>query len=367
MTDIAFFLRDLGGGGAEKAMLNLAAGFAEQGLKVDLILVKYEGDYLSLVSPKVNLVKLSQERLATSLPFLVNYLRNVQPKVLISTLDDPNTIALLAKKLANVSTRVIITVQTHITRSVQMTTQFKQRLTPLFVRWLYSWADEIVAVSQGVAEDVIKITRLPQEKVKVIYNPIFSSNLLDKYNEPVNHPWFMDQQLPVILGVGRLEPQKDFPTLIRAFALVRQKYQARLVILGQGKQLSNLIALVQELKLNEYVDFPGFVANPHAYMAQANLFVLSSVFEGFGNVLVEAMLAGIPVVSTDCESGPAEILGHGQYGKLAPVGDVTALADAMLNTIQTNPDRQLLRQRGCEFSLDAALSQYRQIFNFDEY
>jgi glycosyltransferase involved in cell wall biosynthesis len=364
MTDVAFFLRDLGGGGAEKAMLNLACGFAEQGLKVDLVLVKYEGDYLSNISPKVNLVKLNQRRLSMSLPSLVSYLRKVQPKVLISTLDDPNTIALLAKKLANVPTRVIITVQTHITQGTQMANnKVKEIIGLLSVRWFYSWADEIVAVSQGVAEDAAYISGLPLEKIKYIYNPIFSSNLLDKYHEPVTHPWFVDKQFPVILGVGRLEPQKDFPTLIHAFALVRQKYPARLVILGQGRQLSNFKTLVQELKLEDDVDFPGFVDNPHAYMAQANLFVLSSIFEGFGNVLVEAMIAGTPVVSTDCESGPAEILGNGQYGKLVKVGDVQGLADAMLSTLDSPTDPELLRQRGSEFSLDAALSQYKQLFH----
>ncbi len=231
MTDIAFFLMDLGGGGAEKVMLSLAGGFAEQGLNVDLVLVKTEGDYLSLISPKVRLVKLEGKRLITSLPLLVNYLRKEQPKVLISTLDDTNTIALLGKQLANVSTRVIITVQTHLSRSYQMSTNVKRRLTPLFVRWFYPWADGIVAASQGVAEDAARISGLPLEQIEVIYNPIFTSNLQEKFHQPANHPWFLHKHQPVILGVGRLEKQKDFTTLIRAFALLRQQYPARLMIL----------------------------------------------------------------------------------------------------------------------------------------
>jgi glycosyltransferase involved in cell wall biosynthesis len=365
MTDIAFFLMDIGGGGAEKVMLTLASGFAEQGLKVDLVLVKVEGDYLALISPKVRLVNLEGKRLITSLPLLGNYLNKEQPKVLMSALDDTNTIALLAKKLANVSTRVIVTVHTHISRSCQMSTQLKRRLTPLFVRWFYPLADEIVAVSQGVAEDAAYVSGLSLEKIKVIYNPIYTSNLIEKYHQPVEHPWFLDKHRPVILGVGRLEKQKDFPTLIRAFALVRQQYAARLMILGQGKELPHLETLVKELNIEEDVAFPGFVANPYAYMTQAKLFVLSSSFEGFGNVLVEAMLAGTPVVSTDCESGPAEVLENGKYGKLVAVGDVNGLATAMINTLNNPLDAELLKQRGREFSLEENLIQYQQVFNFN--
>ncbi|MBW4560911.1 MAG: glycosyltransferase [Mojavia pulchra JT2-VF2] len=365
MTDIAFFLMDLGGGGAEKVMLTLADGFAEQGLKVDFVLVKVEGDYLSLISPKVRLVKLEGKRLITSLTLLVNYLKQEQPKILISALEDTNTIALLAKKLASVSTRVIVTVHNHISRSCQMSTQLKRRLTPLFVRWLYPWADAIVAVSEGVAEDAAQVSGLALEQIKVIHNPIYTSDLIEKYHQPVNHPWFLDKHHPVILGVGRLEKQKDFPTLIRAFALLRQQYPARLMILGQGKELPYLETLVKELNMEEDVAFPGFVANPYAYMAQAKLFVLSSSFEGFGNVLVEAMLAGTPVVSTDCESGPAEILENGKYGKLVAVGDVNGLAEAMINTLNNPPDSELLEQRGREFSLEANLAQYQQVFNFN--
>ncbi|OKH41530.1 glycosyl transferase [Calothrix sp. HK-06] len=363
MTDIAFFLMDVGGGGAEKAMLTLAGGFAEQGLKVDVVLVKTEGEYLSFISPKVRLVKLEGQRLITSLPLLVNYLKREQPKVLISTLDDPNAIALWAKQFARVSTRVVVTVQNHLSRSCQMSDQLKRRLTPLFARLFYPWADEIVAASQGVAKDVACITGLPPEQIEVIYNPIFTSDLLEKFQQPVNHPWFLDKHLPVILGVGRLVKQKDFPTLIRAFALVQQQYSSRLMILGQGEELPHLQRLVKELNLEESVIFPGFIANPYAYMAQAKVFVLSSAFEGFGNVLVEAMLAGTPVVSTDCESGPAEILENGKYGKLVAVGDVPGLAEAIISTLNNPVNPELLRQKGREFSLETISSEYRKVFN----
>jgi glycosyltransferase involved in cell wall biosynthesis len=360
MTDIAFFLVNLYGGGAEKVMINLANGFAEKGMKVDLVVAILEGEYLSLISPKVRLIDSKSSRLISSLPSLVNYLKQNRPQVLISALEDPNTIAVIAKRLAGVSTSVILTVHNHLSRAYKQSKDFKSKLTPLFVRLFYPWADGIVAVSQGVAEDAAKMSNLPLDKVKVIYNPIFTDDLIEKFDQPVNHPWFLEDKIPVILGVGRFTKQKDFPTLIRAFALVQKQCSARLMILGQGDDLPSLQALVTELSLEENVCFPGFVPSPYAYMKQSTLFVLSSIFEGFGNVLVEAMLAGTPVVSTDCESGPAEILADGKYGHLVAVGDVQGLATAMIKTLENPLDSQLLRARGQEFSLEAALTKYQQ-------
>ncbi|MEW6491811.1 MAG: glycosyltransferase [Cyanobacteriota bacterium] len=360
MTDVAIFLMDLDGGGAERVMINLARGFGEQGLKVDLVLVKAEGPYLSQLSQKVRVVKLDSSRLILSLPPLVRYLKQEKPPVLISALEDTNMVALWAKKLAGVSTQVVVTVHNHLSREAKNSTTLKRRLTPQFVKWFYPWADTIVAVSQGVAEDLVDMG-LPSKKIKAIYNPIVTPELSEKLQEPIDHPWFSPGQPPVILGVGRLEKQKDFPTLIHAFARVRQQHPARLMILGEGSDRSHLDSLVQELGLTEDVVFGGFVANPYAYMAQATVLVLSSAWEGFGNVLVEAMAAGTPVVSTDCESGPAEILANGQYGKLVAVGDSQGMAKAIADTLNESPDATFLQQRASEFSLKKALLEYEQL------
>ena len=362
MTDIAFFLVSLDGGGAEKVMLSLAGGFAEQGFKVDIVVAILKGEYLSLISPKVRLIDLKSQRLIGSLPGLVSYLKQNRPKTLISALEDPNTIAIVAKKLAGVPTSVILTLHNHLSRATQYSSNLKGRLIPLFARLILPMADGVVAVSQGVAEDAAKMSKLPLTRIRVIYNPIFTEDLLAKFREPVDCPWLMDNQTSLILGVGRLTAQKDFPTLIRAFALVRQQCSARLMILGQGEDLIGLQDLVTDLNLGEDVIFPGFVLNPYAYMTKASLFVLSSIFEGFGNVLVEVMLAGVPVVSTDCESGPAEILANGQYGNLVAVGDVNGLAAAMVATLKNPIDPNVLQARGQEFSLAAALSSYQEIF-----
>lgn len=364
MTDIAFFLVNLDGGGAEKVMLSLADGFAAKGLKVDLVLAKLEGEYLSFIPPNVRVVNLESPRLITSLPLLVKYLKKHRPQVLISALEDPNTLAIIAKMLARVPTRIVITVHNHLSRYCTQSNELKRKITPFLVRWLFPYADAIVAVSQGVADDAVKMSRLSPQRIDTIYNPIFTPDLLTKIQEPLEHPWFIDSQPPVILGVGRLTKQKDFATLIRAFALVKQQFSARLMILGQGEELAALTALVAELNLVDDVAFPGFVANPYAYMHKAELLVMSSIFEGFGNVIVEGMIAGTSVVATDCESGPAEILANGKYGKLVAVGDVPGLANAIVSTLKNPLDPTILQQRGQEFSLATALAKYQKIIDF---
>lgn len=363
MTDIAFFLMDLNGGGAEKVMLSLANGFVEQGLKVDLVLVKLEGEYLPLISPKVRVINLQSHRLLAGLYPLVKYLKQNCPKMLISALEDPNTIAILAKILAQVPTRFVVTVHNPLLPTYEKSTELKRKLIPFFVRWLFPIADAVVSVSQGVADGVAKISGLSQKDMTVIYNPIFTPDLLTKIHEPINHPWFLDNRTSVILGVGRLSKEKDFPTLIRAFALVKNRYPVKLIILGQGEELPGLLNLVKELNLVDDVAFPGFVTNPYSYMKQAKMLVMTSLFEGFGNVLVEGMIAGISVISTDCESGPSEILANGKYGMLASVGDIQGLATAMINTLNNPLDPELLRKRGQEFSLEAALAKYQWLFN----
>lgn len=334
--DIAIFLRDLCGGGAERVMLNLACGFIERGLKVDLVLARAEGQYLARVPPEVRLVDLKARWLPTSPPKLVQYLRQVRPGGLLSALHYPCEIALWAKRFSGVSTRVVVSEHNTLSLEAQRIPQLSVGLTPLAARLFYPWADGIVAVSQGVAKDLARVTCLPLERIKVIYNPVVVPELFTQAKELIDHAWFKPGEPPVVLGVGRLFAQKDFPTLIRAFAQVRQMRPARLMILGSGPEEPRLIALVRELGLEEDVAMPGFVNNPYAYMAQATVFVLSSAWEGLGNVLVEAMAVGTPVVATNCECGPEEILDGGKYGLLTPVGDSKAMAEAILSVLSGN-------------------------------
>lgn len=362
---ISIFLPALEGGGAERAMLHLAQGFAQCGIKTNLVVAEAEGAYLDMLPPGVKLVNLQAKApvLVSKTLALRQYLQQVQPDILLSALDIASS-ATWAKRLAGVSTRVVMCVQTNLSqqfRDHQPLTGGKIR--PQLVRWFYPWADQIVAASEGVAANVAEMTNLSLEQIHVIYNPVVTPAMQAKMQTPIAHPWFASGAPPVILGVGRLVTQKDFPTLIRAFAILRQQRKARLMILGEGDQRSKLEALIQDLGLTNDVALPGFVENPYAYMAKASVFTLSSIFEGFGNVVAEALAAGTPVVSTDCESGPAEILANGQYGKLVPIRDETALASAIAITLEQPRNSNRLQQRAEAFSLNTVTQQYLQVLH----
>ncbi len=360
---ITFFLPELYGGGAQKVVLNLAKGFSERGIEVDLILGRAEGVYLSQIPSNIKLVDLKARRLITSFPALVKYLRIEKPKVLISALSGANLLAIWARSFSRVETRVVLTVHSIVSYESSNYTNFRHKLIPYLMRYSYTWADNVVAVSKGGAQSLVDTINLPSQLIKVIYNPVVIPEISEKAKKTVDNPWFSHEQPPVILGVGRLTRLKDFPTMIRAFAKVRTVKKVRLVILGEGEERQSLETLIQELRLDGEVLLPGFVDNPYAYMAKAAVFVLSSAHEGFGNVLVEAMACGTTVVSTNCESGPAEILEAGKYGNLVPVGEPDALANAILLALDAPLPAQRLRSRAEEFSVDKICDRYLEVIS----
>ncbi len=358
---IAIFLASLRGGGAERNMLRLANSFAEQGIKVDLVLAQKDGIYFSEVSPQVNLVHLEANRVLLSLPKLVRYLKQEKPAYLICALNHINLVGLWAKSLAGVSTRIIVTVRNTLSSESNQST-WKNFLINGLIHHCYPWSDSIVAVSGGVADNLAATVNLPRNHIKVIYNPVVTPNLLLEAKANIDHPWFTPREPPVILGVGRLTKQKDFPTLIKAFAIAQQNYSARLMILGEGEERPQLEALIKELGLEDKVSLPGFVNNPFAYMAQAALFVLSSAWEGLPTVLIEAMAVGTPVVATNCKSGPEEIIAGGEYGNLVSVGDVEGLAKAMVATLNNPIAPEVLQSRAKqEFSQEKSVTEYLKL------
>lgn len=364
---VAFFLRTLGGGGAERVLLNLSSGFVENGLDVDLVLSAGEGLELWEIPHGVRVVDLKAPRVSASLPRLVRYLQQEQPLALIPSLHYANEVALLAKYISGVSTQVVIPEHNSLSKEVKHheVKVTRRLLIPFFVRHFYKFADSIVAVSHGVAKDLAHMTGLPLDHIRVIYNPAIAPELRELAKEPVEHKWFAPGEPPVILGVGRLEDQKDFPTLIRAFARVRQVRPARLMILGWGPDRPQLEALVRELDLESDVAMPGHVKNPFAYMAQSAVFVLSSAWEGLPTVLIEAMAVGTPVVSTDCESGPAEVLDNGKYGSLVTVGDSEGLAKEILNVLSGN-SKQVDPAWLDQFTLKASTRKYLAALGIDQ-
>lgn len=377
MKKLAIFLTDLGGGGAERVMVNLANEFARREYEVDLLLVKKEGVYLSQLSSAVNLIDLGTRKLVLSVPKLVTYLRRDRPPTLLTALEDTNIIAILsnaiAKQLDAIArtrrppTRLIITVHNNLSQESLDGENLKRRLVPKLLKWIYPFADRIVAVSKGVAADLVSLG-IHQRQVRVVYNPILTPDF-DALASAALSPgrsfekaseWFASD-VPVVLGAGRLAAQKDFKTLIRAFALAKEQRSLRLVILGEGSEQTALEDLVRQLDLSEVVIFSGFVDNPLTYMSRADVCVLSSAWEGFGNVLVEAMGVGTPVVSTNCPSGPSEILAAGTYGRLAPVGHAAALSKAILATLESPLEGHLLKRRARDFSVETVVDEYEKL------
>lgn len=340
-------------------MVELARGFLGRGMRVDIVVAQREGPNLGHLPPQAGVVDLKAKRVSLALPALTRYLRKTAPDGLISALPHANVIAVAARCLAGSRTRLVLTEHTTASLSAAHSENRRGRVLPMFMRFAYPSADAVVAVSNGVADDLARLLKLDRSRITTIYNPIAAPRLIELSEQPVEHEWFADRRIPVILSAGRLTPAKDFLTLIRAFGLVRKRMEARLVILGEGNERARLEDLIRQSGVDEYVALPGFVQNPYKYMRSANLFVMSSRWEGFGNVLVEAMACGCPVASTDCPSGPREILDNGRYGRLAPVGDEAALAQAIVEQLE-HPIFEFSKARALEFSLDSALNGYQK-------
>lgn len=358
---ITLFLPSLKGGGAERIMVYLANGFAQRGFAVDLVLVKAEGPYLPLVSDQVRVIDLNCPRVLASLPSLIRYLKTEKPHAILSTLDHANVIAIIARALTRGSQKIVVRVASSWTGLMLYEKGIRLRVTQVLAKYLYPGVNQVISVSDGVAQDLLKSHNIPHNKVTTIYNPAITPELLHQAHEPFNHPWFAPEKPPVILSVGRLTLAKDFTTLIRAFAHLNQHHSARLMILGEGEDRAKLESLVKTLDLEQQVSLPGFVDNPFPYMKQSSVFVLSSCYEGMPNALLQAMACGTPVVSTDCPSGPREILEDGKWGQLVPVGDVEAMAKAILASLQGETQRPSMEILETRFGLDTIIDQYLSI------
>src|SRR5690606_26042131 len=300
------------GGGAERVMVSLVNGLASRNLDVDLVLAREAGVYLNDVSRQVRIVGLDANRALGAMWPLARYLRSERPATLVSAMNYVNVIAHWARRLSGASTRVVFTEHANLSQLLAASQPLMAWSLPKLMRPAYASAHSIIAVSAGVADDLAHTLRIDRSLVHTRHNPIETAALAAKAREPLDHPWFAPEEPPVIIAAGRLSPEKDFPTLIRAFSLLRRRRPARLAILGEGGQRAELQAQIDALEHGRDVLLAGFQTNPYAWMGRAAVFVLSSRWEGFGNVLVEAMACGTPVVSTACPSGPEEILEGGR-------------------------------------------------------
>lgn len=360
---IAFLLPSLSAGGIGGNTLRLASSFLKKGYKVDLVLIRARGEYISQVPNGVNIVDLKCKRVGTSLFKIKKYLNSVSPGVLISANDYLNVFAIGAKFLSKAEFKLIVTIQTHLSTQIANYNNFKTKIIMFLAKKLYRYADRIVCVSYGVAKDAEATLRIPMNKIDVVYNPIVNDEIFIEQNKDMKHKWLDSSKDFVVISVGRLTKQKDFPTLIKAFnSLTKNKNNVKLIILGDGEEKNNLKTLINHYQLENIIELAGFQNNPYKYIKKADLFVMSSQWEGFGNVIVEALATNTPVISTNCFSGPSEILDNGRYGSLIPVGDHRALKNEIEEIIEGKKNYSYLVERAQEFSVEKAVNNYEKLF-----
>ncbi len=357
---VAIYLHDLSGGGVERQSLIIAEEFRRRGVDVTLVLHRLRGELAQQVPAGLRVVDLNSKRTLNDIQLLGRFLRAEKPDLLLANLDLNNIAALLAKALAFSRTQVVICQHNPISSSFVACENWLYRFVGISYRMLMPLIARAVAVSHGVAEELHRMGGLPKANIMTINNPVIGPDFQARCEKAVEHPWFDQPGQPVFVTAGRLVVQKDHETMIRALALHRRHGNSRLIMLGTGPLQAELEALVQALGLSEAVDFIGYQPNALPFFRRADAFVLSSRCEGFGNVLVEAMGCGTPVISARCAHGPAEILDEGRYGLLVEPRDAEALAEGMnqVTTLRERFPAALLRQRAADFSYEACSSRY---------
>jgi len=359
MKKIAILVSYSGDGGVEKITNDLLKALVKQGVEIDLLLIKALPPFVDGIPPQVNQIRFRRGSARLATPELVEYLQRERPPVLMAAKHRGLLLALRARKVSGVDTAIIGQIHSEVTASLVTKPWYNRMARLREVRKHYPQADAIIGVSQGVVEDLIKLTNMPESRFRCIYYPILDESIAVRVAEKIDHPWMTgDRQIPVFLGVGRFTDQKGFDDLIRAFAEVRRQRPVRLVILGRGPLQAEHEVLAAELNVAEEIDFAGFQPNPLAYMSKCDVFVLSSRWEGFGIVLAEAMAAGAKVVSTDCRSGPNEILMQGACGPLVAVGDIEAMAGAMLRQLDAHLDPAIYETSLKRFRSDFVANEY---------
>jgi glycosyltransferase involved in cell wall biosynthesis len=358
---IAFFYRELDQGGIQRMLIDCTNYFAEHGYDVSFVLMKRSDDYHELLDPRIKVIYFDSIKKTKLYSSFSKILKQEKFDVLYSATPALNIFTILTKMLCGSKTKIVISEHNNTIVFFRNMDFTLSKLTYLSIPLLYRYADEIVAVSKGVGESLQKVALLPASRIKVIHNPAYSPIIREQLKTQAEHEWFNDPQVPVIITVGRLTEAKNHALLLEAMSLLVKKRPARLIILGEGHLRPMLTDKIKKLKLDDAVRLEGFIVNPVSWICKSDVFVLSSNYEGFGIVLVEALAAGTTIVSTDCDFGPDEILGD-KFGYLVPVGDATQLASKMEYAIENQIDKDLLRQRAEQFSVENIMMQYTKMF-----
>ena len=365
MKKVAFFSYDLRVGGAEKMVFTLLPEFINAGYLVDLVLVKRSGDLLSEVDSRVNIISLGKDHGSRAVFSLIKYFREASPDIFISNLTHLNNVSLIAKCLSRSGAKLIVT--EHSTISINnLKKGGKEGMSVRLSRILYPLADKVVVVSKGSARDLIETLRINPAKVAVIYNPINIDKIHKLMNEENHDDWFIQKTTPVLLAVGRLVKEKNYSFMFEVFKQVREKRSVRLIILGEGEERPFLENRIRELGLQDFIRMPGNKENPYSYMANADIMLCTSLYEGFNIALAESLACGTPIISVDCPYGPAEILEDGKYGTLIPMGDSDSMAKAIIEGIDKSdklPSKERLYQRARDFSVEKIFLDYQELIS----
>jgi|SaaInlStandDraft_6_1057023.scaffolds.fasta_scaffold10824_3 glycosyltransferase involved in cell wall biosynthesis len=363
MKSIAIVLPNLGGGGAERLHINLANYWSANGFYVEFVLMEESGILLNLLSPKVSIVSLNKKRMRNLIPSLVYYFYKQRPDIILSAMWPLTTVTTFAWLLNGAKGKLFLSDHNFLSISCVRELGLSSWLVKLSMRMTYHFVSGVIAVSYGVRNDLAKLSGLEKNKIKVIYNPIVGVNDVcsNIVNEDLKKEYNLHNQ-KIIITAGILESQKNYSDLIQAFSMLQNKQNIKLVILGEGSERLKLQKLINKLQLTNKILMPGFVKDPYSWFCLADLFVLSSKWEGFGNVIVEALMCKLPVVSYNCPSGPSEILSNGKYGILVPVGDIARLSLDIHTSLNTSHDKEKLLNRSRDFAIDKIANEYLKYF-----
>lgn len=359
---IAFFLTGGRFGGIERLFIVLAKSLSKHVKRIDFVLTDIDGEVYPQI-PKdagYNIINLKAKRLRQVLPALTKYLHKEKPDMLISGSLTTNIYAVIAKIISFSRTKIVVGVHS-ILSQLKKSGSLLFGALPLLSRLTYRFAYRIIADSYNAADDFAATTGIPRKNISVIYNPVPINEILKESQIFTDHKFFAKDHPPVIISVGRIEKEKNYSLLLKAFSMVREHRDARLLIISEGSQKENLWEEAKRLNIYKDVDFPGFVPSPYPYMKNSSVFALSSDHEAFGIVIIEALALGIPVVATDCPGGVREVLDNGKYGKLVAVGDAKAFADAIEYSILNPPDPDFLKKRALDFSAEKITGQYLKV------
>jgi len=379
---ISLLFSTFSAGGGERVMMILANEFVERGYKVDVIVFKAVGEYSDDLHKDIKVYDLNVRRMIFSLPKLILYLRKANTDVLIATDEHAHLLALSARFIARSQTQIVLRVGNMFSELYSQHKGLKHALTFLLIKRFYRYANAIVAISKGVAYDISTLTKIKPNKVFTIYNPKPIKTITKLAEDKSGLQWLDEKTLPVVLSVGRLREQKDLRTLIKAFSVVIKKIPARLVLVGSGMEQKRLEKFVEELGIKEFVDFSGYIKNPYAFMFRADVFVTTSLWEGLSNSLIEAMVCGVPIIATDCNSGPRETLApntdplyrmskgveYAKYGVLVPIGSVDCVVKALEKMLEDKDMRDKYKiaslERAQDFDSDEIIDEYESVIGF---